>query len=129
MNDMTVMVYGLLMKSSNLKKLVHSGLTDLTLDDLWFTCPECKGVQHSDVMLLLGVSVAANGTLQADVAVQSVREFFILEGEDIRGLSPELLAEPSTGAVALRCMECASAMWDFDLQIPEGNNEEGITLQ
>jgi hypothetical protein len=129
MNDMTLMVYGLLMKSSNLTKLVRSGIQDLTITDLWFTCPECKGVQHSDAMVLLGVGVGANGALQQDVAVQSVREFFRLEGEDIRGLSPELINDKSTGAVALRCVECASAMWDFNLDIPNEDAEEGVTVQ
>lgn len=121
MNDLTLLVYGLLMKASNLERLVQSGLTDLVIDNLWFTCSECKGVQHSDAMVLLGVNIAPNGTLKSDVAVQSVREFFILEGEGIRGLSPELMANPSTGAIALRCVECASALWSFNLKIPEGD--------
>jgi hypothetical protein len=80
-------------------------------------------------MVLLGVSVSTIGVIKPDAAVQSVQDFFIIEDGAVRGLAPGLLTDGEMAAIAFRCIPCASAVWDFELSIPEGNNEEGTTVQ
>ena len=126
MTNTEAIVYGMLMNASNLEKLVGGGLPEIVIDDLWFKCVACANVQHSDGMVLLGVSLDPTGSLEQTVPVQSVRSFFHATDDDIGGLHPKVAA---CGSVVLRCVECASKLWNFELDIPAGETPEGMRHQ
>lgn len=115
MNELETMVLGTVMGLSNLNKLVDSGLKDVRIDDLWFTCPQCDTMQHSEGMVLVSVGGFQFITKDTPVTLQPLSAFFRQVGEapdDIFGLDPIMVKDDRS--IAVMCVDCARASIEFE---------------
>lgn len=115
--DQTGLVYGMIMKASNLQQLVESGNPEPVVDDLWFNCAKCNQMHHWTAVYLIH---------KPHIAYQSVAEFLCPSEDGHIGLAPEL---NKAGMVYLRCVECTNKDLGLQLEPVEAPLAEGTKIQ
>jgi hypothetical protein len=134
--DLNSHVYARLVKSSNLDRLLASGLHMPNISEVWFTCPECKQPVPLNDLFLIRIDPPLDNKLPVNTAgvIQNAASFFVSEGGDrLSGLDEGMLIDlTDRSAIISRCRSCTSESWlaqdpdglpDFDLGEAAGDTE------